>query len=104
MTYRFRSDITKAVLPFGIIHTNQVTRQEAINSLRLIQKQAEKEGGNWLSLFVGFCLGNYQSWGAETILAELKRLEEDIKQLVLLTLASNTQTSEAKEQPNEPRD
>ena len=98
MSYIFKSEITKAALPLGVIGTHQVARDEVSNYLAIIKGIAEKKGAGWLELFVKGRIEHWDCWGIPTITGYLKHLQEDIEQLcALLNVPQHTTVKENEE-------
>ena len=90
--YTFVSEITKAVLPFGITKSTQVTREEAKICLAKILQEAPKEFTNWGDLFVKSRTQFWTCWDAKTIQVRVNQLGSDIDCLVGLTYVTPQET------------
>lgn len=96
--YTFISEITQAVLPFGITKSTQVTREEATIYLAKIKQVAPKQFASWGDMFVKNRVG-LSSWDAKTVQIRINQLGSDIDCLVSLLYVTPT----VQEQPDDNR-
>lgn len=82
--YKFRSEITKSILPLGVVSINQVSRCEVSAYLMKIKIATKNRFGIWGQMFFGHCVGEYLTWGEDTILVMMNELKSDIQQLTAL--------------------
>ena len=90
--YTFVSEITKAVLPFGITKSTQVTREEAKIYLAKILEAAPKRFANWGEMFVKSRTQFWTCWDAKTLQNMINELGSDIDCLVSLTYVTPQET------------
>jgi len=88
--YTFVSEVTKAVLPFGITKSTQVTREEATVYLAKILDVAPKEFAHWGKMFVQSRTESWTCWTAESIQRKVNKLGDDIDCLVSLLYVTPT--------------
>lgn len=82
--YTFVSEVTKAVLPFGVTKSTQVTRDEATVYLAKILDIAPKKFSEWGKMFVKSRTESWTCWTAGTIQRMINELGADIDCLVSL--------------------
>ncbi len=90
--YTFVSEITKAVLPFGITKSTQVTREEAKIYLAKILDIAPKHFTDWGKMFVKSRTESWTCWDAKCLQLMINRLGIDIDCLVSLTYVTPQET------------
>ena len=76
--YKFRSELTKECLPYGVSHLSEVKREEVSGILKIMGDKARASG--WILMFFCHCLGE-NSWNEDAVLGNMKRLRADINAL-----------------------
>ena len=84
VTYKFRSEITRAALPTGYVDTSQVKREEVSIFLDRIYSKTKHYGGDWLETLIWTLLkeGGCSGWKPETLQFKAQEIYDDVQALM----------------------
>lgn len=77
--YKFKSEITKDCVPFGVSFLSEIKREEISNLLKIMHEKSKKE--MWIEMFFISRINSDYGWNEESILSRLKQLRSDIDAL-----------------------